>query len=122
MSESRYGDLSDRRNHGVWHFLNRLMVMLIALAGITLVICAFVPELKKQRGQTARLEQLKADIEKQKTLLSQRTREVDLLKNDPGYVEILARDRLDLMKEGETIYRLDEPQSSPQPARPKPVR
>ncbi|MEI8343282.1 MAG: septum formation initiator family protein [Verrucomicrobiota bacterium] len=121
MSDPHFGDFERRHQDGVWHFLNRLMVTLIVFAGIVLIVCAFVPELKKQREQNARLDQLKADIERQKALLTQRTREVELLKNDPGYVETLARDRLDLMKEGETIYRL-EPQSQEKPAETKPAK
>ena len=42
-------------------------------------------------------------------LLARQTREVNLLKTDPGYLETIARDRLDLMKEGETIFRLEQP-------------
>jgi cell division protein FtsB len=38
---------------------------------------------------------------------ARRQREVHLLKNDSEYVEIIARDRIGVMKEGETIYRLD---------------
>ncbi|MEA3187514.1 MAG: hypothetical protein QOD99_1344 [Chthoniobacter sp.] len=108
-----YAEFRVRRQQGVWHSLNRLLIALIAFAVITLVLCAFIPEVKNQREQNARLEQLRAEIAKQKVLLTQRTREVDLLKNDPGYVETIARDRLDLMKEGETIYRLES--ASPPP-------
>jgi cell division protein FtsB len=32
---------------------------------------------------------------------------VNLLKTDPTYLETIARDRLDLMEEGETIFRLE---------------
>ena len=32
-----------------------------------------------------------------------------MLKHDREYVGLIARDRLDLMGEGETIYRLDPP-------------
>ncbi|MEY2504477.1 MAG: Septum formation initiator, partial [Verrucomicrobiota bacterium] len=42
-------------------------------------------------------------------LLARQTREVNLLKTDPTYLETIARDRLDLMKEGETIFRLEQP-------------
>jgi cell division protein FtsB len=37
---------------------------------------------------------------------------VNLLKTDPGYLEMIARDRLDLMKEGETVFRLEPPASA----------
>jgi cell division protein FtsB len=45
-------------------------------------------------------------------MLARQTREVHLLKNDPTFLEIKARDRLDLMKEGETIFRLEPPPSA----------
>ena len=86
------------------------MWILIVIAVIVFVVCAFVPLLKEQREVAARAEQLKADIERQKALAAQRAREVELLKNNPKYIETLARDRLDLMKQGETIYRI-EPQT-----------
>jgi len=40
-------------------------------------------------------------------LLARATREISWLKTDPNYLETVARDRLDLMKEGETIFRLE---------------
>jgi len=48
-------------------------------------------------------------VNEQKVLLARQTREVNLLKTDPVYLETIARDRLDLMKEGETIFRLEPP-------------
>jgi len=38
-------------------------------------------------------------------------REVNLLKTDPVYLETIARDRLDLMKDGETIFRIEASQA-----------
>ena len=99
MSVPKNGDFEIRQRNGVWHFLNRLMVTLILLTLLIGIICAFLPELKKQQEQKTRVSQLKAEIEKQKGLFTQQSREVELLKNDPGYVETLARDRLDLMKD-----------------------
>ena len=50
-------------------------------------------------------------VAQQKGLLARQTREIYLLKNDATYLETIARDRLDLMKEGETIFRLETPQA-----------
>ncbi|HEY2125004.1 MAG TPA: septum formation initiator family protein, partial [Chthoniobacterales bacterium] len=55
----------------------------------------------------AEIDRLQAQVGEQKGLLSRQTREIDLLKTDPTYLETIARDRLDLMKEGETIFRLE---------------
>jgi cell division protein FtsB len=109
-----YGDFKSRRQQTVWQSLSRLLVALIAFTVITLIACAFVPELKNQREQSARVEELRAQIARQRAQLAQHTREVDLLKNDSTYIETIARDRLDMMKEGETIYRIDPaPSASP---------
>ena len=104
-----FGDFKSRRQHTVWHSLNRLLVALIAFTVITLIACAFVPELKNAREQSDRVEELRGQIEKQRTQLAEHTREVELLKNDPTYIETIARDRLDMMKEGETVFRIDAP-------------
>ena len=48
-----YGDFRTRRQQTVWHSLNRLLVALIAFTVITLIACAFVPELKNAREQDA---------------------------------------------------------------------
>jgi cell division protein FtsB len=39
-------------------------------------------------------------------VLQRHLHEENLLKHDPEYVGIIARDRLDLMKDGETVYRI----------------
>ncbi len=84
------------------------------LTGAVPIGYSFLPEVSRHREQEARIEELKAEIEKQRLILVRHQREEDLLKHDPAYVEMIARDRLDLMKEGETIYRV--PASSPVPS------
>ncbi len=102
-----YGDFRTRRQQTVWHSLNRLLITLIAFTAITLIACAFVPLLKNARESDDRVDELRGEIQKQRDLLAEHTREVDLLKNDPTYIETIARDRLDMMKDGEMIYRID---------------
>ena len=67
----------------------------------------FLPEVSKRRDQQTKVEALKADVERERQLLVRNTRIEELLKHDPEYVALVARDRLDLMKEGETIYRME---------------
>ena len=64
----------------------------------------------------AEIDNLQKQVQEEQNLLSHQTREINLLKTDSTYLETVARDRLDLMKEGETIFRLE----SPRTARPKP--
>lgn len=49
------------------------------------------------------------EVEKQRQLLVRNTRIEELLKHDPEFVGLMARDKLSLMKEGETIYQVDPP-------------
>jgi cell division protein FtsB len=48
-------------------------------------------------------------LEQEKMSFLKYQREEHALKHDPEYLATLARDRLDLMKEGETIYRIEAP-------------
>jgi cell division protein FtsB len=102
-----HGDFRIRRQQTVWHSLNRLLIALIAFTAVTLIACAFVPELKNRQEQDDRMDRLHAEIQKERDLLADHTRQVELLKTDPTYLETIARDRLDMMKDGETIYRID---------------
>jgi cell division protein FtsB len=61
----------------------------------------------------AEIDAIQAQVNEQKKLLGRQTREVNLLKTDSTYLETIARDRLDLMKEGETIFRLEPAKAGP---------
>jgi cell division protein FtsB len=104
----QYGDFQSRHHQQtVWHSLNSLLKVMIAFTAITLIACGFVPLLKNAREQSDRIADLSAQRDKEKELLAQDTRKENLLRSDPTYLETIARDRLDMMKEGETIYRID---------------
>ena len=66
-----------------------------------------MPPYKKLKIGQADIDKLQQQRDEQQALLSKQTREVNLLKTDPVYLETTARDRLDLMKDGETIFRIE---------------
>lgn len=103
------GDFRGRREASVWQQLNRILRVLLCLAGLLVIISLFVPQQKRLAQSRAEIEELDSQVKEQKMLLARQTREVNLLKTDASYLETLARDRLDLMKEGETIFRLEQP-------------
>ncbi len=98
-------------NGGIWHSLNRLLIVLIltGIAGVAVV--RFNPELTKRRAQQAILDQLKVEVEAARQEFQRNTREEKMLAHDPEYLGVIARDRLDLMREGEMIYRLEAPRA-----------
>lgn len=106
-----------RRNPEVWHKANRLVAALIVLGLVAFVLMAFHPEWERHRELAAQLEEEQAVLREQELVLKQRERELHLLRTDPEYVEILARDTLGMMKPDEEIIRLDS-----SPAKPAAVR
>ena len=103
-----YQDLRARREATVWQRLNRILLSLLVLAVWLGIVSLFKPPYDKLKQGRSEIDRLQAQVSEQKGLLSRQTREIDLLKNDPTYLETIARDRLDLMKEGETIFRLED--------------
>jgi cell division protein FtsB len=102
-----YGDFRARREATVWQRLNSILRVLLVLALALVIVSLFLPQAKKLSQSRAEIENLQTQVNEQKTLLARQTREVSLLTTDPSYLETMARDRLDLMKEGETIFRLE---------------
>jgi cell division protein FtsB len=103
-----YGDFRARREATVWQRLNRILRVLLVLALVLVIVSLFLPQSKKLTQSRAEIDRLQGQVTEQKILLVRQTREVNLLKTDPTYLETMARDRLDLMKEGETIFRLEQ--------------
>jgi cell division protein FtsB len=102
-----YGDFRARREASVWQRLNRVLRVLLTLAVALVIVSLFLPLYKKRTQSQNEIDALQSQVNDQKILLARQTREVNLLKTDATYLETIARDRLDLMKEGETIFRLE---------------
>jgi len=104
-----YGDFRARREASIWQQLNRILRALLCLAGLLVIVSLFLPQHKRLTQNRTEIELLQTRVNEQNMLLARQTREVNLLKTDATYLETIARDRLDLMKEGETIFRLEQP-------------
>ena len=105
--DQTYGNFRARREATVWQRLNRILRVLLVLAVWLVIVSLFVPPYKRLVQSRAEIDNLQEQVNEQQTLLSRQTREVNMLKTDATYLETIARDRLDLMKEGETIFRLE---------------
>ena len=109
MENSGYGDFRARREASVWQRLNSVLRVLLGLAVVLVIVSLFLPLYKKRAQAQNEIDNLQNQVNEQKIVLARQTREVHLLTSDPVYLETIARDRLDLMKEGETIFRLEPP-------------
>jgi cell division protein FtsB len=102
-----YPDFRARREASVWQRWNRVLLTLLFLSVWLVIISLFVPPYKKLKIGQKDIDKLQQQRDEQQILLSKQTREVSLLKTDPVYLETIARDRLDLMKDGETVFRIE---------------
>lgn len=118
MDHPGYGDFRARRDATIWQQLNQVLKGLIGIALLLVIVSLFLPQYKKLKQSRSEIEALQAQVTEQKMVLARHTREATLLKTDPAYLETIARDRLDLMKEGETVFRLEPPKEKPKPATP----
>jgi cell division protein FtsB len=110
-----YGDFPARREASVWRRLNRILLVLLIIAIWLVIVSLFVPPYKKLMQSRVEVDKLQQLVNEQQSSLARQTREVNLLKTDVTYLETIARDRLDLMKEGETIFRLETARGKPKP-------
>src|SRR6266478_7646094 len=105
--EHGYADFRARREATVWQRLNRILLVLLVIAIWLVIVSLFVPPYKKLIRSRAEVDNLQQQVNEQQSLLARQTREVNLLKTDVTYLETIARDRLELMKESETSVRLE---------------
>jgi len=110
--DQTYADFRARRETTVWQRLNRTLRVLLVLAIWLVIVSLFVPPYKKLTQSRAEIDNLQQQVNEQQNLLAHQTREINLLKTDSTYLETVARDRLDLMKDGETIFRLETARES----------
>jgi cell division protein FtsB len=103
-----------RRPAEFWSTVNRLLAAVVVLATLVALALWILPEIGKRNALARALEEKQADLAAGQSTRKQRERERFLLENDTEYIEAIARDKLDLMKEGETIFRLD-PAPAPSP-------
>ncbi len=108
MSAARINFHTAPPGGGIWHSLNRFLFTLTVLTLLAAVGYRMMPEIGKRKEQQARVEQLKARVEVARETLARNIRVENLLKHDPEYLGILARDRFNLQKPGETIYRMEK--------------
>ena len=84
----------------------RVVWVLIIFSALLTAGFTFYPEWLRLNEMKLGLAKQKSQLEELQKLSQQRTQEVHLLQTDREYLENIARDRLDMMKEGETIFRL----------------
>jgi len=98
------------------------VIALIVIGGSVIAVMTFYPEFRRIEEMKANIGRLDAQLAEEQLKLRKQEREEGWLKNDPEYVEMQARELLGVMKEGETIFRLDlEQATAPTPQGLQPI-
>ena len=107
----RYGEgrvpRRKKRKLNIWQRMSRVMEVVIYILIILVVAKLFSPELDRQRDlqkEHAKLEAIKLEKEKKVARLR---REHNNLVSDRNYMEAVARDRLNLQREGEYVIQIE---------------
>ena len=86
--------------------LKKISLIIILILFAVLVIYAFTPCIIEQRKLNKQITELKKEIRKVRKSNKKLAKEISALKNDPLYIEKLARKELGLIRSGEVIYKL----------------
>ncbi len=92
----------------IWSTVSRFAGMGCLLLMICIISVPFFPRFRdyralneEGRNVAARRDQLRAQLEAKEA-------ELNMIEKDPQYLELKARDHLDLAKEGEVIFRFEK--------------
>jgi cell division protein FtsB len=91
----------------VWVSLNWALTCFIAILVLMTLAMRYLPETSKRDEMRAEIQDLETQLFAKKAVLQRHERQERLLRTSPEYLSMIARDRLDLMQEGETVYRFD---------------
>lgn len=89
--------------------MNRLAFAILILMGCTAIALLAVPQVQELRRLEGERDQSLARERETMGRKDRQIRELVALKNDPEYLELIARDRLDLYKPEETPVRIIRP-------------
>ena len=117
MASPRFLDPSSiplKRQSGgnIWATLVPIIQGAIVVGLLSVVGLFFLPVIQTQNGYKADLAKLQREIGAAEDQQARLKLETEHMKNDPAYVEHIARDQLNMGKPGETIIRFDRYQQA----------
>jgi cell division protein FtsB len=102
-----YDSFDDSQADWLRLLLNRILYILLIAAILILMICWFLPLLKERQKQELAVQSLEQQLAQEKLINKREAKKLWWIQNDQDYFELLARDKLDLKKPEEKIFRVD---------------
>ena len=95
------------RRSNICQRMNRVLLMMFALGLLAVAAAVFWPGIDKRRQLDDEYSEALEKLEERRKYRDQLVKKENLLRNDPAYIEMEARDRLDYHKPGETVIRIE---------------
>ena len=123
MASARFLDPSSiplKRQSGgnIWATLVPIIQGAIVVGLLAVVGLFFVPVIQTETGYKNEIAKRQREIAAALEYQAQLKLETEHMKNDPAYVEHIARDQLNMGKPGETVLRFDRYQNAAPTAKP----
>ena len=91
----------------LWQRLSRAMEVLIYVLCFLAVAKMFWPEIERQKQLNTELANLDKVLKEKQDAVNQLRQKHELLKNDREFLEVVSRDRLNLMRSDEYVIRIE---------------
>ena len=102
---------------GLWARLQALgFLVFVAIVGFGVVLL-FVPLLHQRHAMQQEIARLDRELQQQDALEKKQKTEIEALKSDSSYVERTARNKLNLARPNEVIFRFEPPPTATPPQR-----
>ncbi|MBL7084928.1 MAG: septum formation initiator family protein [Candidatus Omnitrophica bacterium] len=90
--------------------MGKKKVIILAVSGLALLGFIFIPGYLKIKRLTRQNRELERQIEEIKQVNKGLGEEQERMKNDPLYLESIAREKLGVVKKGEVVFKVLPPQ------------
>jgi cell division protein FtsB len=103
----------------IWPFIQRVALIIIAILAVVLALSWFVPRIKQYHDLQKVEVERSGEVHAEQETLDQLKKNQEKLRNDPRFVERVAREEIGMAKPGEIVFRfVDEaPRSNAVPRR-----
>jgi len=103
----------------IWALIQKIAWTVIAGLAVILVLWAFVPKIREYHNLQKVEAQKSAAVRTEQENYDQLKQQQDRLRNDPHFIERVAREEIGLAKPGELIFKFvdDEPATNAPPHR-----
>ena len=88
--------------------LTKVNLCLLLTLVVPFCILSFRPPVAEENAEKEALAKSEKDLSKLLAEKSHLRRKLDLIQRDPEYLEVMARDKLQMQKDGELVFRFED--------------